>query len=102
MRKFDSKNRFYDVINEVLDPDIGVGLADMGLIYGVEVKDKVAVVTMTFTSMACPYGAQMVEQVRDVMERLGEFDDVQVEVVFEPAWSPDLMKEELREMMFGY
>ncbi len=98
---FNSKNEYYEVLNQVLDPDIGIGLADMGLIYDVKVKDKIAVVTMTFTSMACPYGADMVRQVNDVMNRQPGIEDTQVEVVFTPAWTPKRMKRELREMIFG-
>jgi metal-sulfur cluster biosynthetic enzyme len=100
VKKFDEKNEFFGLINEVIDPEVGIGIADMGLIYGVKKHGNIAVVTMTLTSMGCPAGPYMIEEIQRVFKEKDM--EAQVEIVWEPAWNPDMMKSELREMMFGY
>lgn len=102
MIKFDEKNKYYSVLNEVIDPEVGIGIADMGLIYGVKKSDSTLVITMTLTSMGCPAGPYLIEEIEKACKKVKGVTDAQVEIVWEPAWSPDMMKSELREMMFGY
>ena len=102
MRKFDEKNKFFTPLNEVIDPEVGIGIADMGLIYDVKVVNNVAVVRMTLTSMGCPAGPFLIGEIEEALKKLPEIKDVQVEIVWEPAWNPDMMNPELREMLFGY
>lgn len=102
MKKFDEKNEFFVPINEVIDPEVGIGIADMGLIYGVKKSGSTLVVTMTLTSMGCPAGPYMIGEIEKALGVLDGVTDVQVEIVWEPAWNPDMIKPELREMLFGY
>lgn len=98
---FTEKHPLYNVLNQVIDPEIGVGIADMGLIYNAEVKKGVAHVVMTLTSMGCPMGPELANDIDEILRLQDEVKDVELEVVWDPPWTPDKMKPELREMLFG-
>ncbi len=101
MQKFDEKNKFYKIMNEVLDPELAIGLADMGLIYDVKkVKDKVTV-KMTFTYMGCPLGPQMTADVENVLRKQPGIKDVEIEIVWDPPWTLDMIKPEIRQILMG-
>lgn len=100
-RPFNEKNPYYEIINQVIDPEVGIGIADMGLIYDVKENDGVVLVTMTLTSMGCPAGPQLTTDVDGVLRLQDHVKDVEIEVVWEPAWNPDMMKPDLRAMLFG-
>jgi metal-sulfur cluster biosynthetic enzyme len=100
--KFDQKNPFYEILNNVIDPDIGIGIADMGLIYDVKRLPKKSVhVIMTFTFMGCPAAPMLTAQVEDALLRQNGVKDVQIEVVWDPPWTRERMKPEVRQMLFG-
>ncbi len=100
-KKFDNTNPWYAIINEVLDPEVGVGIADMGLIYDVRENDGLVVVTMTLTSMGCPAGPQLTTDVDGILRLQEKVKDVEIEVVWEPAWNPDMMNPDIKQMLFG-
>lgn len=95
------KNLYYAVINEVIDPDIGIGVADMGLIYGAVETNGIVSVKMTLTSMGCPAGPQLIASVKDVLKNHSGVKKAEVELVWNPPWTPEFMKKELKEMIFG-
>lgn len=95
------KNRFYEALNKVIDPDIGVGIADMGLIYRAEEKDGKVNLDMTLTSMGCPAGPELISGARKAVEKASKNKNVELNVVWDPPWTPDMMKKELKEMLFG-
>jgi metal-sulfur cluster biosynthetic enzyme len=92
-------------LTAVLDPEIGINIVDLGLVYGVEVVDGVAHVTMTLTTMGCPLTELLHQQCTLVLTRLPNIDEAEVEFTFSPPWSTDMMsdeaKEELRAMGFN-
>jgi len=92
-------------LTAVLDPEIGINIVDLGLVYGVEARDGVAHVTMTLTTMGCPLTELLHQQCTLVLTRLPNIDDAEVEFTFSPPWSTDMMsdeaKEELRAMGFN-
>jgi metal-sulfur cluster biosynthetic enzyme len=88
-------------LREVIDPELGVNIVDLGLVYGVDVADGGAVrITMTMTSPACPmrdYLEGLVES--SVLARVPDVRSVRVDLVEEPPWSPDLMSEAARRQL---
>jgi metal-sulfur cluster biosynthetic enzyme len=92
-------------LTAVLDPEIGINIVDLGLVYGVEASGGVAHVTMTLTTMGCPLTELLHQQCTLVLTRLPNIDDAEVEFTFSPPWSTDMMsdeaKEELRAMGFN-
>ncbi|HHT25974.1 MAG TPA: metal-sulfur cluster assembly factor [Firmicutes bacterium] len=90
----------YNALETVMDPEIGFNVVDLGLIYDVRISDAGAVeVDATLTSMGCPMGPQMMMEMHDVIEKLPGVTSVAVKLVWEPMWTPDMMKEELRWLL---
>ena len=99
---FSDKHPLYEVLNNVIDPEIEIGIADMGLIYDATVsKNGLCEVVMSLTSMGCPFGAQIVEDIEGILKKEKEIKNVNIDIVWDPPWNPDMMKEGLREMLLG-
>lgn len=87
-----------DNLKNVFDPEIGINIVDLGLVYDVDVSDTNDVlVTMTLTSLGCPLGPVIVQEVTGAMSELPNLGDVDVKLVWSPAWSPDMMSEDARD-----
>lgn len=99
--EFTEKNPLYAVLNQVIDPEVGIGIADMGLIYDAKLEKGVAKVTMTLTSMGCPMGPSIAGDIEAILRLEDGVKDVELEVVWDPAWTPQRIKPELKEMLFG-
>ena len=84
-----------EVFKKYIDPELGIDVWTLGLIYKIEIMAKEVKVVLTFTSPMCPYGPQMVDELTEQITELGA-SKVEIEVTFEPPWKPS---EELREMM---
>ncbi len=93
-----TKEQILDELKKIQDPELGYNIVDLGLVYRAEPKDDGTVeVDITLTSPGCPMGAQIYG---DVMERVGKLPgvkDVQVNIVWDPPWSVDKVKAEIRE-----
>lgn len=88
-------------LNTVLDPEVGYGIVDLGLIYDVRTEKGIAHVTMTLTTPMCPAGPEIMEGVRTALRGFEGISDVIIDLVWEPAWSPEMVNEDLRGMLFG-
>jgi metal-sulfur cluster biosynthetic enzyme len=84
-------------LKAVIDPEIGINIVDLGLVYGVEAVDGRAIVTMTLTSMGCPLTELLHQQCTLLLSRLPGISDVDVNFVFTPPWSTDMISDEARE-----
>ncbi len=87
----------YEAIKEIIDPEIGINIVDMGLIYEVDIDDTTVDITMTLTSPGCPAGGQIVNGTQHVTQQLDGVEEVNVQVVWTPRWTPELMSEEARD-----
>ena len=85
-----------ELLKPIRDPDIGASIVDLGLIYKIENNQGDICVDMTFTTPACPYGPQLVEEVRYTLSSLDGIKSVNVEVVWDPPWSMDNISEETK------
>lgn len=102
-----SEASVYAALRQVHDPELGINVVDLGLVYEVAVQpreDKSDIyVKMTMTSPACPAGPELVRDARDVLQALGDdVGNVTVEVVLDPPWTPDRMSEEGRDELGLY
>jgi metal-sulfur cluster biosynthetic enzyme len=86
-------------LHGVIDPELGINLVDLGLVYGVAVRDGIAYVTLTTTTPACPIGAFLEDQVRFAVLRLPGVLGVEVEIVHEPRWTPARMSDAARRSL---
>ena len=92
-----TKEDVIEKLKQVKDPEIGLDLWFLGLIYDIKIEDESYVtVTMTFTTPMCPQGPEMVLDVRAKVAELDGVEDVYVEVVFDPPWQPS---EEVKALM---
>jgi metal-sulfur cluster biosynthetic enzyme len=89
----------HEALRTVIDPELGVNIVDLGLVYEVELRDGIAHVTLTTTTPACPIGAFLEDQVRWAVLRLDGILGVEVQVVHEPPWTPARMSEVARRLL---
>lgn len=81
-----------DCLEQVIDPELGIDIVNLGLIYGVDIDDEdICTVTMTLTSMGCPLAGIIVEQIESALEDLPEVNDTVVNVIWDPPWTKDRM-----------
>ncbi len=80
-------------LREVVDPELGVNIVDLGLVYDADVVDGVAEVLMTTTTPACPIGSYLSDQIRWSLLDVDAVLDVQVELTHDPPWSPERMSD---------
>ncbi len=93
------KEKIIEVLKQVVDPEIGINVWDLGLIYGVEVDEGDRVnIKMTLTVPGCPLAAYLVQAVKLKLQEAG-FRDVNVELVWEPRWTPERMSDKAKEML---
>lgn len=83
-------------LRSVMDPEIGVNIVDLGLVYECDTNGGVAHVLMTTTTPACPIGSLLEDQVRWALLRAPGVRDVEVEITHDPGWSPALMSPDAR------
>ena len=97
MEKIVLEEKIVEMIKTVYDPEIPVNIYDLGLIYRIEVKEDSSVdIDMTLTAPNCPAADFMLEDVRQKVESIAGIGAVNLQLVFEPEWSQDLMTEEAK------
>lgn len=84
-------------LKKVLDPELGVSILDMGLIYDITVSQEgICLITMTLTTAGCPLFAQIQKEIEDRVMEIPEINEVKIELVFDPPWTPDKMTSETK------
>ena len=91
-----------EALRQVIDPEVGINIVDLGLIYEIDTRPERCLVEMTMTSPACPLGAMIIDQVIDaITPLLPESCPADVRLVWDPPWDPSKMSEASRER-FGW
>ena len=91
-----NKEEIIKCIKTVMDPEIPVNLYDLGLIYSINNDKNHIVIEMTLTNPNCPVAGQMPENVAKSIEKTYGLRSIEVKLVWEPAWSKDLMSEDAK------
>ena len=91
-----TREQVVDALHQVEDPELGMDIVDLGLLYDVEVEGPKVKVSYTLTSMGCPAGAMIQEDIDRVVRELSGVEDVESELTFEPPWSPERMSEDAK------
>jgi metal-sulfur cluster biosynthetic enzyme len=95
-------------LKNVYDPEIGLDIVNLGLIYNVDIQEegRLVAVDMTFTTPACPAGPQLLDQVKREVLGLNavypQLEDVRVNLVWTPFWNPSMMTQEARDELGFY
>lgn len=91
-----------DALRAVKDPELNLNVIDLGLVYEIEVSDGGEVhVAMTLTSPGCPVGPEMLSDASGVIAKLDGVTKVNVELVWEPYWTPEKMDPRVRSLLWG-
>ena len=90
------EDKVWEALKTVLDPELGMSIVDLGLIYTVEIIGDAANITMTLTSPGCPLAPLIDEMVRKAVSGVRGVKKINLEIVWDPPWSPELMSEEVR------
>ena len=93
-----NKEGIFVLLKNVKDPELGINIVDMGLIYNVSFKnEKEVVIKMTLTTPMCPLGGSIIADVENTLKAKGL--NPKIDLVFDPPWSPDKLSKELRDKL---
>lgn len=93
-------NKVRNELKNVFDPELNINVVDLGLIYDIkQISERVYEIDMTLTTPGCPLHDSIVGGVKHCVEHMDEVDQAIVNVVWEPAWSPDKMTEEGKSLL---
>lgn len=91
-----------DALRAVDDPEVGMNIVDLGLVYHIDLVPPGVEVTMTMTTPACPMGGMILDEAREALRALlPEGAEADVRLVWEPPWTPDMMSARAKET-FGW
>jgi metal-sulfur cluster biosynthetic enzyme len=96
-----NSERVLDALKNVYDPELGINIVDLGLVYEVAIDDGNVHVEYALTTMGCPIGPLIEQQMQAVLEQLPGVGVVDAEMVLRPPWSPEMMSEEAKAAL-GY
>lgn len=88
-----------EALKQVEDPELGLNIIDLGLVYDVDVEGSTVNVRMTLTSPGCPVGPQILNGSKIVLQDLEGVENVNIELVWEPFWSPDRVNPDYRAIL---
>ena len=94
-----TKEDILETLRTVYDPEIPLNIVDLGLVYDVQVNDKDVYVQMTLTFPGCGMGPYIAQQAEWAIQDVEGVEEVEIELVFDPPWSPDLITEEARAQL---
>lgn len=91
------KEEVLDALKGVIDPEIGLDVVSLGLVYAVDISEEGDVnVKMTMTFMGCPLTAMITEDAKYAIQSINGVKSVNIEIVWDPPWTPDMIDPELR------
>ena len=98
-----TEDQIMDAIRPVKDPEVHIGLVDLGLIYGVDIQEdgKKVGIRMTLTSPMCPAAPELILLVKSAAENVEGVEEATVEMVWKPAWDPKTMASDDAKDMLG-
>jgi metal-sulfur cluster biosynthetic enzyme len=92
-------NLVWETLRTIPDPEFGINIVDLGLIYSVECSEDTIDVTMTLTTPSCPSGGWIYEGTKEALAQLPGAPTVNVAMVFEPPWSPEMLSESAQRLL---
>jgi metal-sulfur cluster biosynthetic enzyme len=91
-----TREEVIEVLRQVEDPELGMDIVDLGLLYDVEVEGPKVKVTYSLTSMGCPAGPLIEQDIDATARSLEGVEDVEMQLTFDPPWTPDKMSEDAK------
>ena len=97
-----SKEEVVEALREVEDPELGMDIVELGLLYDVEVEGSKVKVIHSLTSMGCPAGPMIQQDIDSVARAVPGVEDVEIELTWDPPWTPDRMSDDAKFILgFG-
>ena len=98
-----SREVLRDLLRDVIDPEIGINIVDLGLVYDVSrSSDGVVGVRMTLTTPGCPLGGYITDSINDTLASVPGVADIDVRIVWDPPWNPDAMMSDWAKDQLGW
>lgn len=94
-----SQDQIIEKLRLCLDPELGVNIVDLGLVYGITIEGPQVSVLMTLTTPGCPLDSYFVKDITDKLKSLKGVSDVSVDLTFDPTWSPGKMSSEAQDLL---
>src|ERR1043166_2859489 len=83
-----------EALKVVVDPELGINVVDLGLIYDIQVAEEVVKITYTLTTMGCPVGPLIEQQMQQILTTIPGIANVEAQLTFQPPWTPARMRSE--------
>jgi metal-sulfur cluster biosynthetic enzyme len=97
-----SREDIFEALRVVEDPELGMDIVELGLLYDAEIEGSKVHVTYSLTSMGCPVGPMIEQQIQEVVASLDGVQSVETELTWEPPWSPERMSDDAKFILgFG-
>ena len=90
------RKQIADILRHVDDPELGINIVDLGLIYGLRFEDGDLTIKLTMTTPACPLSDYIKRNIRHVIDRVKQIESVHIDIVWDPPWSPQMMDPDVR------
>jgi len=94
------RKQIADCLRHVDDPELGINIVDLGLIYDLRFDDGNLTIELTMTTPACPLSDYIKDNIEQVMSQVKGVDRLRIDIVWEPPWSPEMMEPEVRRQGF--
>ena len=94
-----SEDEVLEALRDVYDPEIPVNIVDLGLVYGVSITESDVEVTMTLTFAGCGMGPYIAQQAEWRLAEIDGIEDINVDLVFDPPWNPEMITEEGKRLL---
>ena len=91
-----TRDEVFEVLRQVEDPELGMDIVDLGLVYEVEMEDSTAKFTYSLTSMGCPAGPLIAQDIDSAIRQVEGIENVELELTFDPPWTPDKMSDDAK------
>ncbi len=88
--------RVLEALKEVIDPELGINIVDLGLVYDVDIQEDRVHIVYTLTTMGCPIGPLIEEQMARLLADVPGVERVEAEMVIRPPWTPEMMSDEAK------
>jgi metal-sulfur cluster biosynthetic enzyme len=90
------RDQVLQALTNVHDPELGINIVDLGLVYGVEVEGDTVHIRYTLTTMGCPIGPLIEAEIQQFVSGVQGIHNVEAEMVLRPPWTPEMMSEEAK------
>jgi metal-sulfur cluster biosynthetic enzyme len=90
------RDQVLEALRHVHDPELGINIVDLGLVYGVEIDGDTVHITYTLTTMGCPIGPMIEAEIKQFLSGVEGVENVDAEMVLRPPWTPEMMSDEAK------